>query len=101
MATKRRREFRQAARDGRIVVRPYSDFLARPARSPQNSAPMSTMTATDVATQPWYKELNRYHRFVFTVASLGWLFDCLEQQLFIIARNPAIADLLPGVDPAI
>src|SRR3569623_618152 len=101
MATKRRREFRQAARDGRIVARPYSDFLARPALSPQNSAPMSTMTATDVATQPWYKELNRYHWFVFTVASLGWLFDCLDQQLFIIARNPAIAALLPGVDPAI
>jgi MFS family permease len=51
---------------------------------------------------PWYKELNRYHWFVFTVASLGWLFDTMDQQLFNLARRPAIAELLnvnPG-DPA-
>lgn len=29
------------------------------------------------------------------MASLAWLFDCLDQQLFIIARNPAIGSLLP------
>lgn len=29
------------------------------------------------------------------MACLAWLFDCLDQQLFIIARNPAIADLMP------
>jgi MFS family permease len=28
------------------------------------------------------------------MASMAWLFDCLDQQLFIIARNPAIADLM-------
>lgn len=34
------------------------------------------------------------------MASLAWLFDCLDQQLFIIARNPAIAALLPpGTGP--
>lgn len=33
------------------------------------------------------------------MASLAWLFDCLDQQLFIIARNPAIADLLKGATP--
>src|SRR6185436_10755161 len=32
----------------------------------------------------------------FAVASLAWLFDCLDQQLFIIARNPAIQSLLPA-----
>lgn len=48
---------------------------------------------------PWWKELNRYHWFVFTMAALAWLFDCLDQQLFIIARNPAIADLLKGASP--
>ena len=29
------------------------------------------------------------------MASLAWLFDCLDQQLFIIARNGAITSLLP------
>jgi MFS family permease len=27
---------------------------------------------------------------------LGWLFDCLDQQLFILARQPAMAELLGG-----
>ena len=34
------------------------------------------------------------------MASLAWLFDCLDQQLFIIARNPAIADLMPPGTPS-
>jgi MFS family permease len=44
----------------------------------------------------WYRELNGYHWFVLTVAALGWLFDCLDQQLFILARQPAMAELLGG-----
>lgn len=42
----------------------------------------------------WYKDLNRYHWFVLVVAALGWLFDCLDQQLFILARPQAMAELL-------
>ncbi len=51
---------------------------------------------------PWWKQLNRYHWFVFTVASAAWLFDCLDQQLFILARNNAIQTLLggPSADPS-
>jgi MFS family permease len=29
------------------------------------------------------------------MASLAWLFDCLDQQLFILCRNSAMANLLP------
>jgi len=43
----------------------------------------------------WYKDLNRYHWFVFIVASLGWLFDTMDQQLFNIARTPAMRALAP------
>jgi MFS family permease len=43
---------------------------------------------------PWYRELNRYHWFVLIVAALGWLFDCLDQQLFLLARRPAMQELL-------
>ena len=42
----------------------------------------------------WYKELNRYQWFVLVVASLGWLFDTMAQQLFNIARVPAVRALL-------
>lgn len=47
----------------------------------------------------WYGDLDRYHWFVLIVASLGWLFDCLDQQLFILARQPAMRDLLVVRDP--
>lgn len=43
---------------------------------------------------PWWKALNRYHWFVLIVAALGWLFDCLDQQLFTLARVPAMTELL-------
>jgi MFS family permease len=44
--------------------------------------------------RPWYKLLTRYHWFVLVVAALGWLFDCLDQQLFILARPQAMTELL-------
>ncbi|HTU22378.1 MAG TPA: MFS transporter [Gemmataceae bacterium] len=43
---------------------------------------------------PWWRELNRYHWFVFVVAAFGWLFDTMDQQLFNIARVPAIRSIL-------
>jgi MFS family permease len=45
--------------------------------------------------QPWYRLLNRYHWFVFIVCTLGWLFDTMDQQLFNIARTPAMRALAP------
>ncbi|HEX4128491.1 MAG TPA: MFS transporter [Pirellulales bacterium] len=60
---------------------------------------MASTLAPSALAPPWYKELTRYHWFVFVVAALGWLFDCLDQQLFVIARNPAIEDLLKTADP--
>jgi MFS family permease len=43
---------------------------------------------------PWWRGLTRYHWFVLVVAALGWLFDCLDQQLFNLARMPAMKELL-------
>jgi len=48
----------------------------------------------DDDTVPWYKALTRYHWFVLMVAALGWLFDTMDQQLFVLARTPALAELL-------
>ena len=64
-------------------------------KEPQPAKP----SIVDSDSTPWWKTLNRYHWFVFAVASLAWLFDCLDQQLFIIARNPAIANLLKDATP--
>lgn len=42
----------------------------------------------------WWSKLNKYQRFVFFVATSAWLFDCLDQQLFNLARNPAMETLV-------
>ena len=42
----------------------------------------------------WYRELSGYHWFVLSVSSLGWMFDTMAQQLFNLARKPAVQDLL-------
>ena len=43
---------------------------------------------------PWYSGLTRYHWFVLAVAALGWLFDTMDQQLFNLARKPALTELM-------
>jgi MFS family permease len=49
---------------------------------------------TDVTdNRPWWATLTRYHWFVLVVAALGWLFDTMDQQLFNLARGPAIGEL--------
>jgi MFS family permease len=47
------------------------------------------------ASQSWWRTLDRYQKDLFVLASLAWLFDCLGQQAFIIARNPAVSYLMP------
>jgi MFS family permease len=57
-----------------------------------NPSPLSS-------TAPWWKDLTPYHWFVFAMAALAWLFDCLDQQLFLLARGSAMKMLLPpGAD---
>lgn len=43
--------------------------------------------------QPWWRSFTRHHWFVFTVASLAWLFDCMDQQFFNLARDAAMEEL--------
>jgi MFS family permease len=42
----------------------------------------------------WRRELTSYHWLVLSVASMGWMFDTMTQQLFVLARLPAMRDLL-------
>jgi MFS family permease len=47
-----------------------------------------------VVSGPWWRSLNRTHWHVIIVASLAWLFDCMDQQFFNLARDAAMEDLL-------
>ncbi len=40
------------------------------------------------------RQLTKYHWFVFFVVSTAWMADCMDQQLFVLARNDAMGDLV-------
>jgi MFS family permease len=67
---------------------------------PESSSPEAipaagpALAVQDVG-QPWWRLLTRYHWFVLIVCALGWLFDTMDQQLFNIARTPAVTALAP------
>jgi MFS family permease len=42
----------------------------------------------------WYRQLSRYHWLVLLLSSAGWLLDCMDQQIFGLARRPAMLELL-------
>lgn len=53
--------------------------------------------ASDSPSRPGWgslRELKPYHWFVFVVCCLAWDLDCMDQQLFVLARNPAVETLL-------
>jgi MFS family permease len=52
------------------------------------------MTPTPADSTPWWRTFTREHWFVFIGASLAWLFDCLDSQLFNLARDGAMEHLL-------
>ena len=52
------------------------------------------MSSSTSDSQPWWHSFNRYHWFVFTVSSLAWLFDCLDQQVFNLSRDGAVEHFL-------
>jgi MFS family permease len=53
---------------------------------------------SDAVERAWWRQLTPYHWFVFLVASACWSFDCLDQRLFSLARNPALKALMPGAE---
>jgi MFS family permease len=44
----------------------------------------------------WYTGVTRYQWLVLAIASLGWVFDIFESQIFVATRKRAMEDLLPG-----
>ena len=51
--------------------------------------------------RPWYKEVTMYHWLVVLIASCGWLFDCMDQRIFALAREPALKELVSASDAVI
>jgi len=47
--------------------------------------------------QKWYEGISKYQWLVLLIASLGWVFDIFEGQIFVASMRDAMPDLL-GVD---
>ena len=48
-----------------------------------------------MASSPkWYSSVSRYQWLVLVVASLGWVFDAFEGQIFNITRKAMLAEIL-------
>ncbi len=60
---------------------------------------MSSPTPPAPAHTGWasLKLLTRYQWFVFVVCCAAWSTDCMDQQLFVLARRPAMVALVPKV----
>jgi MFS family permease len=67
-----------------------SSFAVTP---PTTIATMSSTVDAPQANLAWWRYLDKYHWFVFAMAALAWLFDCFDQQIFILFRNEALAQL--------
>src|ERR1041384_7088941 len=68
---------------------------------PPSDAIPSVTTRTGWAS---LKDLTGYQWFVFIVCCLAWDMDCMDQQLFVLARRPAMTELVAKVqadDPRI
>lgn len=46
---------------------------------------------------PWYQGITGYQWLVLTIASLGWVFDVFEGQIFVASMNEAMPELLGAV----
>ena len=55
-----------------------------------------TSHTTHANTSPagLHEQVTPYHWLVVIIASAGWLFDCMDQRLFILARESALKELL-------
>jgi MFS family permease len=52
------------------------------------------MPSEEQSTQRWYEGITRYQWLVLLIASLGWVFDVFEGQIFVASMNEAMPALL-------
>lgn len=55
---------------------------------------MQTATAIAPKQGSKFEGVTFYHWMVFFLAAGGWLFDCMGQRIFVLAREPAMRELL-------
>lgn len=54
------------------------------------------MSMPDQEERAWYSGITGYQWLVLTIASLGWVFDIFEGQIFVASMREAMPSLLPA-----
>ncbi len=64
------------------------------------SGPASSASAPRPPSSPWYRGITGYQWLVLALASLGWVFDAFEGQIYNLSRTDMLRELVPqgGVD---
>src|SRR5260370_41477670 len=78
-------------------ARPWLAPRARRFDRPRDFMDRSQQNSVAVPSPPttWWREMTGYHWWVLLVATLGCLCDSIDQSLFVLARTPALRELLP------
>src|SRR6516165_12227490 len=74
-------------------------YLIRRTRVAQNELPQAIEAIVINRGQNdghWYDGVTRYQWLVLIIASLGWVFDVFEGQIFVASMNEAMPSLLPS-----
>src|SRR5512140_2229124 len=58
----------------------------------RGTPPRPAATAPSTASAP--ESITFYHWLVVLFATLGWMFDCMGQRIFVLSREPAMRELL-------
>jgi len=54
------------------------------------------MSAQNETEGRWYEGIARYQWIVLAIASVGWMFDVFEGQIYAVYKTPAMGELLAG-----
>ena len=52
------------------------------------------MSTSDASQRPWYSGVTGYQWLVLLIASLGWVFDAFEGQVFVVSMHESMPALL-------
>ncbi len=62
---------------------------------------MTSPNSAGGSSLSWWRLLNKYHWYVFVLAAFGWLFDTMDQQIFVASKALTMKEFLPMEDLAV
>jgi MFS family permease len=67
--------------------------------TPQDSNRTAGASLSQPQSPGALERITPYHWLVVIIASCGWLFDCMDQRIFTLSREPAIRELMAAGTP--